>query len=95
MDKTHEYQLILGEFSASDASQILLEIINNKINYHNRQIFSISERFNGDVSHSEKRIKALLKTSNSLKKILMAAEKKGYAVQIDCPIKIKIKTVKK
>ncbi|MDZ7648980.1 MAG: hypothetical protein U5K54_18430 [Cytophagales bacterium] len=89
MDKTHEYQLILGEFSASDASQILLEIINNKINYHNRQIFSIKERFNGDVSHSEKRIKALLKTSNGIKKILATAEKRGNYIQIDCPIKIK------
>ncbi len=84
------YKLIEGKFSASDATQILLEIINNKINYHHLQVFSIKERFNGDVTHSEKRIKELTKIGKSLRKTLSAAEKKGYQIEIHCPIEIKV-----
>jgi hypothetical protein len=90
MVKTEEYKLIEGTFPAADASKILLEIINNKINYHNLQIFSIQERFNGDASHSEKRVKELLKISKALKKTLAAAEKKGSMVEIYCPINIRV-----
>lgn len=90
MKKTPDYSLIDGTFTASDASKILLEIINNKINYHNLQIHSITERFGGDTSLSEKRIKKLLKTGKALKKVFAAAEKKGLNVEIYCPIEIKL-----
>jgi hypothetical protein len=90
MKKANEYALIDGTFSASDASKILLEIINNKINYHNLQIHSITERFGGDTSLSEKRIKKLLKTGQALKKVFAAAEKKGLNIEVYCPIEIKL-----
>jgi hypothetical protein len=86
----NNYTLIDGTFSAHDATKILLDIINNKINYHHLHVFSIKERFNGDVSHSEKRIKELIKISNSLKKSLADAAKKGLRVEIHCPIEIKL-----
>ncbi len=90
MKKANEYALIDGTFSAADASKILLEIINNKINYHNLHIHSITERFGGDTSLSEKRIKKLLKTGKALKKVFAAAEKKGLNVEVYCPIEIKL-----
>jgi hypothetical protein len=90
MEKINDYSLIDGTFTASDASKILLEIINNKINYHNLQIHSITERFGGDTSLSEKRIKKLLKTAKALKKVFAVAEKKGLNVEIYCPIEIKM-----
>jgi len=86
----NNYKLIDGAFSAGDATRILLDIINNKINYHHLQVFSIKERFNGDVSHSEKRIKELTKLGKSIKKTLATAEKKGLRVEIHCPIEIKV-----
>lgn len=90
MKKTNEYALIDGTFSAGDASKILLEIINNKINFHNLQIHSITERFGGDTTLSEKRIKKLLRTGKGLKKVLAAADKKGQMVNVYCPIEIKV-----
>lgn len=90
MAKINDYSLIDGTFSATDASKILLEIINNKISYHNLQIHSITERFGGDTSLSEKRIKKLLMTGKALKKALAAAEKKGLNVEVYCPIEIKL-----
>jgi hypothetical protein len=90
MNSEKSYKLIDGIFEAADANKILLELINNKINYHNRQIFSIKERFNGDASSSEKRIKVLLKTAKALKKTLESAQKKGLRVELHCPIEIKV-----
>ena len=86
----NNYKLINGRFSASDGSKILLEMINRKINYYNLQVFSIKERFNADVSKSEKRIKELTKIGKSLKKVLDSADKKGQRVEIICPIEIKL-----
>jgi hypothetical protein len=86
----NNYKLIDGTFSANDATKILLEIINNKINYHHLHVFSVKERFNGDVSHSEKRIKELTKIGKSIRKTLDTAEKKGLRVEIHCPIEIKV-----
>lgn len=90
MEKINDYKLIDGTFKASDASKILLEIINNKINYHNLQAFLIKEKFDGDVSHSEKRVNQLIKMGKSLKKTLESAEKKGLNVKIHCPIEIEV-----
>ena len=39
---------------------------------------------------SEKRIKELTKIGKSLRKTLSAAEKKGYQIEIHCPIEIKV-----
>ncbi len=90
MNKKNNYQLIDGTFAASDASKILLEIINNKIRHHNLQILSIRETSNGDTSQSERRIKTLRKTSNAIKKILAKAQKKDLQVKIQCPIEIAV-----
>lgn len=89
MTKIDSYKLIDGTFSAEEAGKILLQIVNNKINYHSLQSFSIKERFNGDVSHSEKRIKQLIKVRKSLLKALESASKKGLALDIHCSIEMK------
>lgn len=86
----NNYKLIDGTFSAEDATKILLDIINNKINYHHLHVFSVKERFNGDASHSEKRIKELTQIGKSIRKTLDAAEKKGLRVEIHGPIEIKV-----
>jgi len=90
MDTKLNYQLIDGTFAPEDASKILLEIVNNKINYHNLQIFSIRETSQGDTEHSEKRIEALLKTANAIRKELATAQINGYKVKIQCPIEITV-----
>ena len=90
MSPENNYTLIDGTVTAHDATKILLDIINNKINYHHLHVFSVKERFNGDVSHSEKRIKELTKIGKSIRKTLDTAEKKGLRVEIHCPIEIKV-----
>lgn len=54
-----ETRLIDGCFSKIKAKTVLLELINNKINFHKVEKFSNEIRFGQDTDHSEKRIQAL------------------------------------
>jgi hypothetical protein len=63
----------------------------SKINYHNREILSIKEKYNGDVSHSERRIAELSQVRLSLKELLDAAREQGKELKISSTIEIVLK----
>ncbi len=88
--ETHEFKLIQGTFKAEEAKRILLEMLNNKINFHSRQIHRIQEQSGGNTTHSENRMNELLDTMEVLKKVLMEAEKNNLQVKISCPITIEL-----
>ena len=88
MDKNHDFNLITGTFTASEAAQILFNLISSKINFNTKENFSSQERFGKEVPHSQKRIQALREVKESLKKVLDEAEKKGLQLKIDGSIKI-------
>lgn len=83
--------LINGSFGATDAKKILLEMLHNKIHFHNRQIQIIQEQTGGDTSHSEKRIDELFDLTEKIKAVLAEAEKKNQKVEIECPLIVRIK----
>lgn len=93
METSHQYKLIDGTFTGENARHILMELIQNKIKYHQLQIFSIHERFNGDASASEKRIAELKQVAEDLKKVLKQVEDHHQSVEIYCPIEVKIKAI--
>ena len=70
MDNKHSLKLIDGTFTPSEARKVMFDLINSKINYHNMEAFSIKERFNGDTSYCEKRIKQLKETRRCLEEII-------------------------
>jgi hypothetical protein len=84
----HEFKLIQGTFKAEDAKRILLEMLNNKVNFHSRQIHRIQEHSGGNTQNSENRMNELLDTMEVLKKVLIQAEKNNREVKISCPITI-------
>jgi predicted component of type VI protein secretion system len=43
-----EFKLIDGTFIASDATDVLLNMVNHKIQYHDLQVFKMMERFEKD-----------------------------------------------
>lgn len=90
MNKNHHFKLIQGTFSASEASEVLFDLISSKIHFHTKQNFSNLERFGKEKPNSQKRIKALKKIQLSLKKIFEAAEKKGQHLNIEGNIEIAI-----
>jgi len=89
MKETFQYQLIEGVFDPQEAGKILFSLISNKINYHTKEIFSIQERYNGDVSHSEKRIEELNNINTALRSLIDNAIEKKKQFQISSVIEIK------
>jgi hypothetical protein len=86
----HEFKLIDGTFTAEEAKRILLEMLNNKVNFHNRQIHRIQEQSNGNTEASENRMNELLDTIDALKVILLNADKNKSHIKIHCPIIIEV-----
>jgi predicted polyphosphate/ATP-dependent NAD kinase len=91
VENVHILKLIEGKFTPEDAGKILNELIMSKINYHNREILSIKEKYNGDVSHSEKRIAELNQVRLSLKELLDSAREQGKELKISSTIEIVLK----
>ena len=89
MKKHHSIKLIEGEFTPSQTRSVLLELIGNKIRYHTLEAFSIKERFNGDVSCSEKRVAELKEASAQVEEILRYSSEKGLNLNIESFIDIK------
>lgn len=83
--------LINGSFTATDARQILLEMLHNKINFHNKQIQRIQEQTGGDTIYSENRIDELFDTTEKIKEILLEAESNNQLIHIECPILLQVK----
>lgn len=84
----HEIQLIDGEFLPSEALKILMSLINSKINYHQLESFSNQIRFDGSISHSQKRIESLTQSSEIIQSIIKEASNKGKQLKIESIIQI-------
>ncbi|WP_436515598.1 hypothetical protein [Ekhidna sp. To15] len=57
--KTEQFDLIKGVFEAEEAKEVLLYLIDGKIQFHNRRIFSDKVRFGTENVDSINRIKEL------------------------------------
>jgi hypothetical protein len=88
MDITQHLKLIDGKFTPPEARRVILDLIGSKINFHAVEAFSIRERFNGDVSYSEKRIKELKEARTSLEAIINHALSKGLILKVKSLIEI-------
>ncbi len=88
MKNSHTFKLVDGKFSPSDARKILMELIQNKINFHSRQIHMMEEHNEGNTSRHQKRIEQLKKSAERLKKALVLAEKKGMQLKVNGNIEI-------
>ena len=88
MKKPHTFKLVDGTFSPTDARKILIELIQNKINFHSREIHMMEEHNEGNTSRHEKRIAQLRKSSETLKKVFLQADKKGMQLKLRGDIEI-------
>ncbi len=82
--------MIEGSFSPQGAAEVLFSIIGDKIRFHNVEILSIKERFNGDTQHSEKRLKELKAAKKQVAQLILEARDKGYQVDIHSTIEIEL-----
>lgn len=81
-------QLINGEFNPDDAKNIILSLINSKIQYHQLEIFSMQERYGIEATHSINRIEELKLTTRDVKEIIKEAESLGLKLKVTSIVEI-------
>lgn len=59
MEKSLDLKLISGEFNPKDAKEILINLVNDKLNFHVRKNFSSTIRFGAPDENSAQRITEL------------------------------------
>lgn len=85
-----EVQLVEGQFTCSEASFVINELINEKINFHKLQRLSLCEgNENSDCSYSNNRIAELENEKLIAKSHIDLARKEGYDVFIDGVLEIR------
>ena len=90
MEAYHTLNLIDGIFSPSEATDVLVTLIRNKINFHNLEIFSLEERNGENIERSKKRLEELKRTNEKLTEIIQYAEKKDKFLKVFSSIEIEI-----
>jgi hypothetical protein len=89
MEKEHNFKLIDGEFSPSEAKNVLFALVNSKINFHAMESFGITERTSGDTSFHENRIMQLTQTNKDIRELMAYANENNLRLKIDGIVKIK------
>jgi hypothetical protein len=85
-----QIRFIDGTFNTGDALEILLAVLNDKINFHSSLLLSNMERFGVDTSNSEQRIKELRADKERVGALMTEAKESGALVKIGSTISIQL-----
>jgi len=83
--------LVKGSFAPSEAADVLLTLINDKIKYHSIQILNLREGSEEDIAYSEERIKALKAAKSEITEMVIEARNKGLVLEINSSIEIRMR----
>jgi hypothetical protein len=89
MEEKKKLKIIDGNFTPEQARDILVTIINGKINHHVMEGFSSRIKDGEDTTHSDIRIKELQKVKESLLRIIDDARQREMHLQILGTLEIK------
>lgn len=90
MENKYQYKFIEGDFSSEEAKTVLMTLINNKINFHNLNLFSDYVKNNGSSEKAKKRIAELTITRDAILELMEKAEKEGKKLSIKSDISIEL-----
>ncbi len=90
MKKTETIELIKGTFTPNEAREILLQMLNSKINFHNLKNWSSRERFGKPDAYSEQRLKHLEESRMKVQMLLSNSNNKEKIIIINSSIEINI-----
>ncbi len=79
-----------GVFDQTEAAEILLSVINDKIRFHNVSILGSKERSDGDYSHSEHRLEQLNKAKDEIMRMFRTECDQNSRIRIKSNISIEI-----
>ena len=84
--------LVKGSFSPSEAADVLLTLINDKIKFHSIQILNLREGSEKDITFSEERIKALKAAKAEITEMVVKARNNGLVLDINSSIEIRMRS---
>ena len=90
MKKTETIELIKGTFTPNEAREIILQMLNSKINFHNLKNFSSRERFGKPDADSEQRLRNLNESRNKVKSLILESIDEEKKLIINSSIEITI-----
>ncbi|HET8861422.1 hypothetical protein [Marivirga sp.] len=90
LNKNQTEALMRGEYSASDAKEIIFNLIKQKINFHNFRNFSSQERFGKPDEESVQRMEELRKSREQMLELINTAKKEGKTVRLKSNISIEL-----
>lgn len=89
MDDFNEVKLITGEFKPGEAEEVLFSIIEDKIRFNSRQVFSYEERGIEGAERYKKRIEELQQSKKKIADIINRCKAKNQILNIESSIVIK------
>lgn len=88
MKKTKQFELINGVFSAQLTHEILIDMLNKKIQFHTLKLHESWEKNSHDETNSNLRINELESTRNSLQQFLATNQHETFKVQSTITIEL-------
>lgn len=89
MNTNENVTLINGVFTPDEAKEVLLTLLNHKINFHCMRNFSAEERFGKPDPVSTKRLEELYESRKQVLRLLEEAASEGYKLEIESLVNIK------
>ncbi|OAB29096.1 hypothetical protein SAMN05444395_102136 [Flavobacterium fryxellicola] len=90
MEKIQKIQLTKGSFTNEEAKEVLFNLINTKINFHNLKNFSSDIRSGTADEAGLKRVIELTEAKATIDQIISYATKENLKIKIDTDILITI-----
>ncbi len=90
MQNIREIQLISGEFEPSEAADVLLSLINDKMRHHTVKLLKLVDR-SDDYIPSKQRIEELKTAKRTVIDAVLEANRKGLLLEIEGSILIRLR----
>lgn len=90
MKKKETIELIKGSFNPDEAQEILLQLLNSKINFHNLKNWSSQERFGKPDVYSVERLKNLEESRKKVLKLFSESISGAKTIAINSIVEINI-----
>ncbi len=90
MKKTETLDLIKGTFTPEEAREILLQLLDSKINFHNLKNWSCRERFGKPDDYSERRLADLRESRKKVEDLISYSINEQKTIAINSSIEINI-----
>ena len=84
----NQYTLIEGEFTPEEAREMLMNLVCEKIRFHEVQILAKQERKEDGFARHEERIADLKTTRSKLKELIKLSEQSGQSLKLSAVLAI-------